>query len=195
MTRRRLLLGSLPVVVVLLALAARMMWTGVTENAVLQHFSDGVTAAREDRLTDAESDLLAALAGTDPADSCAVRVNLELVQETLGDRMAFRSPEAVDHYRNARQVVEQAPSDCFAGNTDPDPDRRTVRENAAARLDDKIAAVTALPPPPPLPPPPVAIPPPPVSGGAQTPEDQRLLYPDRGDPLEKLGEILRDAAS
>lgn len=198
MTRRRLLLASTPVLLIVLVLAARLAYIGSTEDRVLQHFTDGVAAARADRLADAEDDLRAALALADPETACALRVNLELVSETRGDRTAFRTPEAVEHYRFARGVVEQAPPGCFAGNTDADPGRRAVRENAAARLDGKIAAVSDLPPPPALGPPA----PPPAStaesaaGGAPVPRpDQRLLRPEQGDPLDKLQEVLRDAAA
>ena len=81
-----------------------------------------------------------------------------------GRRSATRQPEqcnveaAVAHYLGALSIVDGAPAGCFAGNTDPDPDRRTLRDEAAARLKAKIDAVRVAPPPPP---PPVAEPPPP----------------------------------
>ena len=72
----------------------------------------------------------------EPAESCAVRVNLELVRETLGDRAAaaLDTRTAVAQYLSARTIVEQAPQGCFAGNSDLDPQRRTLRNDAVPRL-------------------------------------------------------------
>ncbi|GAB7066940.1 hypothetical protein H7J06_21215 [Mycobacterium hodleri] len=163
-------------------------------------FAAGTLAVLEDRLTDADGQFALVLAGTDAAASCPVRVNLELVRETLGDRAAETfDGAAVGWYRNALAVVDAAPAGCFTGSTDADPDRRAVLEATAARLNAKIDAVSVAPPPPPPPPPPAAPPPPPppaASGPGPDEPDQRLrLNPGAGDPLDRLQQILRDAAA
>ncbi|MBU8807549.1 hypothetical protein KL953_01425 [Mycolicibacterium goodii] len=162
------------------------------------HVADGARAVLENRLTDAERQYSEALTHTDAADSCPVRVDLELVRETLGDRAAsrFDTPAAIEFYEAARDVVTRAPQGCFAGNDDTDPHRRALREEAAARLDDKLAAMrTAAPPPPPPPPAAAPVPSSPGADGAPPDADTRnRLNPGSGDPLERLQQILRDAA-
>ncbi|MCV7010856.1 hypothetical protein H7I40_00405, partial [Mycolicibacterium madagascariense] len=156
MTRRRLLLFSAPVAVVVL-LAVIKLWSVVIaggaapsdfargDTAALRgdvaalsvvdvvepattSFAAGTLAVLDDRLTDARAHFSAALAGTEPARSCPVRVNLELVDETLGDRaVAAADPAgALVHYRGALKVVTEAPGGCFAGSADPDAARRAV---------------------------------------------------------------------
>ncbi|MEH3131260.1 MAG: hypothetical protein PGN27_15015 [Mycolicibacterium neoaurum] len=197
--RRRALLFSAPVMLILLLIACRLAWTGLAEDAAAKTFSDGIAAARDDRLVEAEEDFVSVLDRVDDGRSCALRVDLVLVRETLGDRAVadVEADDARDHYRSAREVIEQAPRACFADNTDADPERREIRAQSAARLDAKIAALSQpLPPAPP--PPPAGAPPPPAAttpGSASTPDVQeRRLNPDMGDPLDRLGDILRDAA-
>jgi hypothetical protein len=163
------------------------------------YFAAGDLAVLEDRLDEAEGQFSQALVHTKPASSCRVLVNLELVRETLGDRAAatFDGRVAVNWYRSALAAVDDAPDGCFKGSTDADEERRAVLDGAAARLADKIdKASVALPPPPP---PPVALPPAPQSpaaGSAPTEPDRQLrLNPGVGDPLERLQQILRDAAT
>jgi hypothetical protein len=159
------------------------------------YVAEGARAVLENRLTDAEKQFTEALA---IADSCPIRVDLSLVRETLGDRAAsrFDTPAAIAYYESARDVVARAPQGCFAGNDDADPQRRAVREDAASRLDGKLTALRAAvpPPPPPAAPPPVA---PPPGAGATSPgrETENRLDPGAGDPLERLQQILRDAAA
>ena len=75
-----------------------------------------------------------------------MRVNLELVRETLGDRAAAAfDGSAVGWYRSALAVVDDAPDGCFTGSTDADPDRRAVLDATVARLNDKIDAASVLP--------------------------------------------------
>lgn len=160
------------------------------------HIAEGARAVLEDRLTDAERQYSEALA---IEDSCPVRVNLALVRETLGDRAAsrFDTPAAIAFYEAARDVVTRAPEGCFAGNDDADQQRRAIRDEAAPRLDDKLTAMrTAVLPPPPPSPAAAPAPPPPGSGGALPDADTRnRLNPGSGDPLERLQQILRDAAA
>lgn len=165
---------------------------------VRTRFAAGTLAVLEDRLPDADGQFAAALSQTGQAQSCPVRVNLELVRETLGDRAAEKfDGSAIGWYRNALAVVDGAPDGCFTGSTDADPDRRAVLEATVARLNAKIDAVS-VPPPPPPPPPPVAPPPapPPASApGSTEPDAQLRLNPGLGDPLDRLQQILRDAAA
>ncbi|MDT5190951.1 MAG: hypothetical protein QOI28_3202 [Mycobacterium sp.] len=163
-------------------------------------FAAGDLAVLDGRLEDADTQFSEALARSGPAESCAVRVNLELVRETLGDKAAgvLDVEAAVARYQSALSVVTGAPNGCFEGNADPDPERRVVRDEAAARLNDKIDAARVAPPPPPPPvaePPPPPPPPPSVGSEPGEPDTQLRLNPGAGDPLERLQQILRDAAS
>jgi hypothetical protein len=228
--RRRLLACSAPLAVVVVLVAVKLISVVVTGNSAASAFADGdgsavridaailglanvvepskapfaagVAAVLDGRLEDADRYFAAALALTASADSCPVRVNLELVRETQGDRAAAAGdrPRAAERYSSALSIVEGAPHACFSGNIDPDPQRRAIRDDAANRLAAKRAALDAPPPavpPPPPPPPPAAAPPPPppavvASDGREIPP--RRLDPAGGDPLGKLQQILQDAA-
>jgi hypothetical protein len=226
--RRRLLVFSTPVavllVIVLLKLCSVVIAGGLaptdfaqkdtgalrTDVAALNvlnvvepskaHLAAGALAVLDGRLEDADAQFTEALARTAPAESCDTRVNLELVRETLGDKAAgvLDVEKAVAHYRDALTAVNDAPAGCFEGNADPDQERRVIRDQSAARLNDKIDDLQVAPP---LPPPPAAAPPPPPPpppAGESTPDDRdpRLrLNPDSGDPLQRLQQILRDAAA
>jgi hypothetical protein len=229
MTRRRLLLWSAPIALLVIIAVLKAVsvviagnWaaaayaerdTDALRDAVgilnvlnvaepaKAHFAAGTLAVLDNRLDDADREFVASLAETDPADSCPVRVNLEFVRETTGDRAAsaLDGNAAAARYRGAQEVVSQAPDGCFTGNVDPDAERRALRADAAARLDRKLAAAQVAPPPPP-PPPPVAAasppPPPPAAGTAPADPDNRLrLEPGAGDPLDRLKQILQDAAA
>lgn len=208
--RRRLLLYSAPVVLLVLILVIKLASVLVAGNAAVTHFAESdVTALSDDvatlralniieparahyaagtlavlrnRLDEADREFSVALDRTDTDESCDVRVNLELVRESRGDAAAavFQAQAAVDHYRGAKQVIEEAPAGCFD-------------DDVTVRLDAKIAAVTAPPPPPPPSPPPVSAPSAPAPGSAPTTEQEKVLNPGQGDPLEKLQQILRDA--
>ncbi|WP_395309112.1 hypothetical protein V4U86_28110 [Mycobacterium sp. AMU20-3851] len=215
-TRRRLLGYSAPVVVIVLLFAVKLISAVLAGNAAVSHFAEadgaaldrdagvmglvnviepakahfvaGAAAALQGRLTDADREFSLALDRTEQDASCPVRVNLALVRESLGDKAAatFEAQTAVDHYLAAKRALEQAPADCLAAHPD-----------VPARLDAKIAAV-ATPPPPPAPqappPPPTVVPAAPGPGGA--PQTDRLdrLDPGQGDPMERLRQILQDAA-
>lgn len=167
-------------------------------------FAAGAAAVLDGRLEDADSHFADALTRTDLAGSCPVRVNLELVRETQGDRAAAAGDRerADERYASALAVVDAAPHACFAGNTDPDPQRHAIRDDAANRLAAKRTALNtprpATPPPPP-PPPPAAPPPPPPLVATVAPDGReippRTLDPAGGDPLDKLQQVLQDAAS
>ena len=196
--RRRLLVFSAPAVIAMLLVAVKMISVVVAGNTAESHFASGdVSGLRADVSTlrivnviEPDKTLFAAgslsvLEGRlDQADaqfsevlsrtqSCAARVNLELVRERQGDLEAWegRPDQARERYRSALALVEDAPGGCFAGNTDPDAERRAIRNDAAARLAAKMANLTAAPPPLSPPPPPSAPPPPPPPAFAPpTPE-------------------------
>ncbi len=222
--RRRLLVWSAPVVVLIVLLMVKAVSVVVLGHSAERHFAEGdqqglrtdvaalgvlnvlepakaefakgALAVLDGRLDAAEDSFSAALAGTDGAASCPVRVNLELVRETLGDRAAgiFDANTAARQYSNALDVVRDAPAGCFAGNADPDSGRRAVLDGAAARLQDKLRTLATLPPPPPPPPVAAAPAPTPIIGPSPTePDPGRRLDPGAGDPLERLQQILRDA--
>ncbi|SEH49193.1 hypothetical protein SAMN04489835_0464 [Mycolicibacterium rutilum] len=163
-------------------------------------FAAGTLAVLQNRLADADRHFAEALDRTPPDQSCPLLVNLELVRERQGDVDAWENrPDAArETYLRALDLVASAPTGCFEGNADPDAERRAVRADAAPRLSAKLAGLTALPPPPPPPaaapvPPPAAAPPPPPE--PDSPQDALLLDPGAGDPLDKLQQMLRDAAA
>lgn len=171
----------------------------IVEPANAQWAAGGL-AVLEDRLDDAQAHFEAALANTDAAQSCPVRVNLQLVTERQGDIDAWeaRLDEARQTYETSLTVIAEAPSGCFAGNSDPDPRRQAVRQDAEARVRAKIAGLgTVAPLAPPSPPPPAApeapAPPPASAVDPGAPQDPRRLDVG-GDPLEVLRQVLRDAA-
>jgi hypothetical protein len=230
--RRRLLACSAPVVAVALLVAIKLLSVALSGNSAARAFvsgdasavradasilgvvnvveparapfAAGAAAVLEGRLDDADTHFTDALSRSDTDGSCPVRVNLELVRETQGDRAAAAGDRARadERYASALAVVDAAPRGCFAGNTDPDPQRHAIRDYAADRLMAKRSALNATPPgapPPPPPPPPAAPPPPPppplvaVTGdGREMPP--RRLDPADGDPLDKLQQVLQDAA-
>ncbi len=226
--RRRLLLFSAPVVLALLAIALKLISTVVAGDSAASNFADrdadalrsdvtvmslfnivepakapfaaGTLAVLDDRLTDADAHFSDALSRTAPDGSCPVLVNLELVRERQGDVDAWenRPDTARERYLSALDLVENAPDGCFAGNTDPDPERSAVRNDAAPRLRAKLSGLTAPPPPQPAPPmappPPAAAAPAPAAPDPDSPRDALRLDPGAGDPLDKLQQVLRDAA-
>ncbi len=219
--RRRLLVFSAPVAVVLVIAVLKLASVVIAGGAAVSDFerrdasamrgdvatlnvlnvvqpakarvAAGAAAVLDGRLDDADAQYTAALAA-DP-ESCSTRVDLEFVRETLGDRAvdAFDEEAALARYVSAFAAVDDAPAGCFEGNTDADPARRALRDGAATRLKQKLERVA-----PPAPPslPEAAPPPPPPPGTAPSDPDARLrLDPGTGDPLEKLQQILRDAAA
>jgi hypothetical protein len=230
--RRRLLIYSAPITVIALLVAVKLISIVVAGDSAVSAFASGdgnavradaavlgvanvvepakapfaagAAAVLDGRLDDADSLFAAALARTAAARSCPVRVNLELVRETQGDRAAATGDRAraEERYASALVVVDDAPQNCFSGNSDPDPQRQAIRDDAANRLAAKRTALIAPPPavPPPPPPPPPAAPPPPSPPlpAAVTPDGReippRQLEPAGGDPLDKLQQVLQDAA-
>jgi len=223
--RARLLLGSAPVVAAALIVAAKMASVAVVGESAASDYAARDTAALSDdvailrqlnfvepgrtayagaalavlenRLRDADSAFSQVLARTAHDQSCPVRVSLELVRETLGDRAAASDDRdtAVRQYTAAKDAATQAPANCFAGNADANPQRRQIRAEAVPRLDAKLTAAGQPPTVPPPPPPELTPPaPPPVAESATSTPPPPLPPPDRSDPLRGLQQILRDAA-
>ncbi|ULE34173.1 hypothetical protein [Mycobacterium sp. IDR2000157661] len=162
-------------------------------------FAAGTSAVLDDRLADAEARFAEALTHTPAEQSCPVLVNLELVRERRGDVDAWENrPDAARaRYLSALDLVNAAPPACFSDNTDPDPERRAVRSDTAPRLAAKLAGLGAPPPPPPAAPSAAPAPPPPPAFAVPEPESERpalQLNPEDGDPLDRLRQILQDAA-
>lgn len=209
--RRRLLVYSAPVALVLAIAVVKLLSVVVIGNSAATSFTDrdtealarevarlqvldvvqpgkanfaaGALAVLEDRLADADRNFAEAVERLDTAESCSARVNLELVRETLGDRATAASDSrmALTHYLAARDVVDRAPGGCFA-------------DDVRARLNSKIDGAGVIPPPNAPPPPPAAQAPPPGPAGAATTPPRNRLDPEAGDPLDRLQQILRDAA-
>lgn len=188
--RRRLLLFSAPVIALVLVAAVKMISVVVVGGSAASDFerhdidaldgdvsilrtfdvidpaktsfADADLKVLEGRLEDAAAGFLDSLSRTDHAESCPARVNLELMQETLGD-LATRGGNkqvAEKWYTSAISVVTEATAQCFAGNDDPNPDRRSIRATALPRLEQKLRNLHR--PSAPKPPPPTTIPPQPL---------------------------------
>ncbi|BDY30891.1 tetratricopeptide repeat protein [Mycolicibacterium mageritense] len=212
--RRRLYLFSAPLVVILLLVAAKMISVVVAGNwaasdfdrhdidalradiAILEtvdvidpaktSFARGDLAVLEGRLAEAETRFQESLSRTDQADSCPVRVNLELVQETLGD-LATRGndKDAAERWYNAAiAIVQQAPAGCFEGNDDADADRKAIRAEALPRLREKLRNLHRPPAPPSQAPgpSPSAPPHPGQSGAPPSPDEPSPGQPSPGAP-------------
>ena len=211
--RRRLLMYSAPVALVLVIAIAKLLSVVLIGNSTAASFTDrdtealrsevgrlqvlnvvepgkasfaaGALAVLEGRLVDADQNFADAVDRLNGAESCSARINLALVRETLGDRAsaAADARTALNHYLSAREVIDRAPEDCFADSEVP------------ARLNSKIGAAGDVLPPNPPPPPPVAPVLPPGSGGTAPTQPPNRLDPTSGDPLDRLQQILRDAAT
>ncbi|WP_231639769.1 hypothetical protein [Mycobacterium sp. Marseille-P9652] len=250
--RRRLCLLSAPPALVLVSAAAKVISVGVVGHWAATDFTHhdieglrrdvawlrvvdvvdpGKTAfaagdlnVLEGRLGDADDRFGESLSRTDQNRSCPVRINLLLVRETRGD-LAARAGDAAGaerFYTAAVGVAAEAPPACFAGNADPDPDRRAVRDQAMPRLQQKLDALRHPPPPvapppgaPPAPPPAASPSPPSAPGTSADAGDQGSpggfapISPDRlpvvdngtppghrlgpGDPLDRLRTLLDNA--
>jgi hypothetical protein len=199
--RRRLLLWSTPVAVLLVLAIIKLASVGLAGSSAVSdfaardgdalrgdvstldvgnviepakaHFASGALAVLDGRLKVADDEFSRALAQVDPSQSCPVSVNLELVRETLGDNAvgAFDTTTAIARYLDALKVVHDAQPGCFANDTDSDEQRRAVRNGAERRLNDKIAAARTAAPPPLQAPAPAAPPPVPRPAGS-APDDR-----------------------
>lgn len=226
--RRRLLVTSALPSLIAVAIAVKLISVVVVGNSAQEHYgagdigglrddvsllrvlnviepantasAAGGLAVLQDRLEEADAQFTDALTRTGADRSCPVRVNLALVRERRGDIDAWeaRLELARQRYESALAVIGEAPGGCFDGNTDPDPARRAVREDADERITAKIGALGSVAPLAP-PPPPIEVPAapsaPPVSApDASDPAEARRLDPG-SDPLEALRRLLHDAAA
>ena len=137
--RRRLLIYSAPMTVVALLVAVKLISVVVAGDSAVSALASGdgnamhadaailgvanlvepakapfaaaAAALLDGRLDDAETHFTAALARTFDARSCPVRINLELVRETQGDRAvaAGDRARADERYASALAVVDSAP--------------------------------------------------------------------------------------
>ncbi|MEB3049731.1 hypothetical protein KV112_08285 [Mycolicibacter sp. MYC123] len=169
--RTRLYLVSAPVIVVLLLLAAKLIGVGLVSNSAVTDFTRhdiealrgdvaflqkfdvfdpaktafaaGDLSVLEGRLQDADDRFSDSLARIGAEKSCPVRINLVLVRETLGDlaTRAGKKDEAEGYYSDAMMLAQQAPADCFEGNSDPNEDRQAIRADSVPRLQRKIDAL------------------------------------------------------
>lgn len=228
--RRRLLIYSAPLVLIAVLVVVKLISVVVNGNSAVSDFergdggavrddaavlgvanfvepakapfAAGASAVLDGRLDEADVDFAAALARTGTGESCPVRVNLELVRETQGDRAvaAGDRSRADERYASALTLVGESPPACFADNSDPDPQRRGIRRDAAKRLTDKRNTLNsppsadAAPPAPPPPPVPVVLPLPVAVSPDGREIPPRRLNPTEGDPLNKLQQVLQDAA-
>lgn len=191
--RRRLYVFSAPVAILVLLAAFKMIAVGVVGDRTiadfdrhdieaLRHdlsslgifdvidpaktsFAAGDLSVLEGRLHEADDHFSQSLTRTGKGQSCPVRINLLLVRETLGDlaTRAGNRDEVARLYTDAIALASDAPPACFAGNTDPNPDRRAIRNSAITRLQQKLDALHAPPGAPPLPAATVTRQPPPTS--------------------------------
>lgn len=209
--RRHLIAYSVPVSLLLVAATGNIVSTMLTGDAAVTDFAhhdidalrDDVATLRswnviepgqvsfiaadlavlEGNLDTAEKQFIAAIDRTSGDDSCPARVNLELVRETQGDLAAANADKsrAEERYNSALQTISGAPPHCFKDNTDPNPDRRRIRNDAQTRVTDKIKTLHLPPPPAPGPPqtvnpqPPTSLtrttlPPPPPPEATSTPQ-------------------------
>ncbi len=228
--RRRLVVFSAPLALIMLIAAVKMISVVISGNSAVTNFREGdagalsgdsstlntlnvierakapftagTAAVLQGRLDDADARFSEALSLTEAGESCPVLVNLELVRERQGDVDGWegRPDEARERYQSALAIVADAPDGCFGNNTDPDTERRAVRNDTVARLQAKLDGLDNAPPPPPPAPPPAPPPPPsapPPVVGATDPEGrpgELRLDPGNGDPDDKLRQILQDAA-
>ncbi|GAA4396274.1 hypothetical protein [Tsukamurella soli] len=118
---------------------AAMHRFGVVDTATVS-VASGDLAVLEGRIDDADGAFTAALRRS---DTCATRVDLEVVEETQGDVASVRGDRAraEERYIHAVGIVEAAAPGCFQGNTDPDQARRRIRSEALPRLRSKIASL------------------------------------------------------
>lgn len=221
--RRRLLLWSAPVVLIVVLVIAKLVSMVIAGNAAADDFARGDTEALRGDVSTMEvfdvvdpgatsfaAGALATLEGrfdeaerrfAEAGGDCPALVNLALVREAWGDAFvgAGDGPAALVRYRAALDTVTGAPAGCFAGNDDANPERRTVREQAADRLANKIAILERPLAPPPLaaappPPPPAGAPPPGAGTSPDQTEDERLVL-GPGAPLDRLRQLLEDGAA
>jgi uncharacterized membrane protein YgcG len=104
------------------------------------YFAEGDRYLLEGKLADAESEFKKSLSLVNQKRSCPVRINLEVVLETLGDlRNADKHrDEAKPFWTEALKLTQEAPGGCFDTKTEPDEERRKHLNETEQRLEDKL---------------------------------------------------------
>nr|WP_217154975.1 hypothetical protein [[Mycobacterium] fortunisiensis] len=104
------------------------------------YFADGDRYVLEGKLAEAESEFKKSLSLVSQGRSCPVRINLEVVLETLGDlkNADGHRDEAKTFWTQALKVTQEAPGGCFDTTTEPDEERRTHLNETEQRLEDKL---------------------------------------------------------
>lgn len=104
------------------------------------YFADGDRYVLEGKLAEAESEFKKSLSLVSQARSCPVRINLEVVLETLGDlkNADKHRDEAKSLWTEALKVTQEAPGGCFDTTTEPDEERRKHLNETEQRLQDKL---------------------------------------------------------
>lgn len=104
------------------------------------YFAEGDRYVLEGKLAEAESEFKKSLSLVSQARSCPVRINLEVVLETLGDlkNADKHRDEAKSLWTEALKVTQEAPGGCFDTTTEPDEERRTHLNETEQRLEDKL---------------------------------------------------------
>lgn len=104
------------------------------------YFADGDRLVLEGKLAEASSEFKTSLSLVSQEQSCPVRINLEVVLETLGDLKNADShrDEAKSFWTEALKVTQEAPGGCFDTTTEPDEERRTHLNETEQRLEDKL---------------------------------------------------------
>ncbi|OFB42997.1 hypothetical protein BA059_04340 [Mycolicibacterium sp. (ex Dasyatis americana)] len=104
------------------------------------YFADGDRYVLEGKLAEAESEFKRSLSLVSQARSCPVRINLEVVLETLGDlkNADKHRDEAKSLWTEALKVTQEAPGGCFDTTTEPDEERRKHLNETEQRLQDKL---------------------------------------------------------
>src|SRR5690606_16684346 len=103
------------------------------------HFAIGTARAADGDLDTAHSELETALSTAPPADECAVRINLALVQETQGND--FRDSEDTDaaneRYDAATATLTNAPEECRPSGSGTD-ERMSQQEERVGESQEQM---------------------------------------------------------
>ena len=103
------------------------------------HFAIGTARAADGDLDTAETELTTALSTAPPADECAVRINLALVQETQGNdfRDAEDTDAANERYDAATATLADAPEECRPSGSGTD-ERMSQQEERVGESQEQM---------------------------------------------------------
>lgn len=107
-------------------------------------YNVGTALAGAEKLPEARAKLEESLSLATGLEVCAVRVNLALVVERMGDaaRTAGQGPQAAEFYAEALQITVETPEDCRSDEAqeqspDPERDMSDTLDKAEERLKQK----------------------------------------------------------